>query len=269
MLRLAIAGTNGRMGKALVQAIFASQGVALKAGTVSANSLMDIDIGTNAGCQAIGVKPVDDLRYVIEDFDILIDFTTPLATLSHLRICQEHGKKMVIGTTGFNAEQKTVIQEVSQDIALVFAPNTSVGVNLCYELVKLATKILGDDADIDIIEAHHRQKADAPSGTALEMGELICKTLHRDIDKVAVYDRHGITGVRDKKSIGFSSIRAADIVGEHTVIFASEGERIEITHKATSRSNFAFGAIRAAKWLENKQQGLYSMADVLFEKSIR
>ncbi len=266
MLRLAIAGCNGRMGQALIQAILNSKDVRVTAATVSPNnSLINTDIGTIAGCQPLHIKPVDDLNLVMDNFDILIDFTTPDATLAHLKLCQKHGKKMVIGTTGFNAEQKTVIQEMSQDMAIVFAPNTSVGVNLCYELLKQAASILGDTADIEIIETHHRNKVDAPSGTALKMGETICNVLDRKLDDVALYGRSGITGKRDNKTIGFSSIRAADVVGEHTVIFASEGERVEITHKATNRGTFAHGAIRAAKWLESKREGLYSMADVLFK----
>ncbi len=268
MLRLAIAGCNGRMGQALIQAILNSTGVRVTAATVSPNSkLINTDVGTLSGCQPLHIKPVDDLKLVMDNFDILIDFTTPDATLAHLKLCQQHGKKIVIGTTGFNAEQKTVIQEMSQDMAIVFAPNTSVGVNLCYELLKKAAAVLGQDADIEIVEMHHRNKVDAPSGTALKMGETISAVLDRNLEEVAVYGRSGLTGKRDKKTIGFSSIRAADVVGEHTVIFASEGERVEITHKATNRGTFAYGAIRAAKWLDSKREGLYSMADVLFEKA--
>ncbi|MBS0288066.1 MAG: 4-hydroxy-tetrahydrodipicolinate reductase [Proteobacteria bacterium] len=267
MLRLAIAGCHGRMGQALVQAITESSGVKLCGATVSPNhDLINTDIGTIAGVKPIHLKPVDDLNFIIDNFDVLIDFTTPDATLNHLRICLENGKKIVIGTTGFNAEQKTIIQEMSQEMAIVFAPNTSVGVNLCYELLKQAASIVGENADIEIIEAHHRNKVDAPSGTALKMGETICQVLNRKMDEVATYGRQGMTGKRDKKTIGFSSIRASDIVGEHTVIFALNGERIEITHKATNRGTFAHGAIRAAKWLESKREGLYSMADVLFKE---
>ncbi len=265
MLRLAIAGCNGRMGIALIQAAIITDDVKITAATVSPKSeLVNTDIGIIAGVAPLNIKPFDNLASIIDDFDVLIDFTTPDATLTHLHLCRQYGKKIVIGTTGFNAEQKTVVQEMSQEIAIVFAPNTSVGVNLCYELLKQAAKVLGENADIEIVEAHHRQKVDAPSGTALKMGEVICDTLKRDMNKVAVYGRHGITGQREDKSIGFSSIRAADIVGEHTVIFASHGERLEITHKATSRATFANGALRAAKWLDSKRVGLYTMADVLF-----
>lgn len=266
MLRLAIAGCNGRMGVALVQAAMATDGVKVCAATVSPhNKLIDTDVGIIAGVSPLHFNPVNNLAESLDDFDILIDFTTPLATLTHLRLCQQYGKKIVIGTTGFNAEQETLIQEMSQDMAIVFAPNTSVGINLCYELLKKVAKVIGESADIEIVEAHHRHKADAPSGTALKMGEVICKTLSRDLEKDAIYGRQGITGPREKKTIGFSSIRAGDIVGEHTVIFACAGERLEITHKATNRATFAHGALRAAKWVEAKRVGLYSMADVLFD----
>lgn len=268
MLRVAISGCTGRMGIALIHAIHQSEGIKVTAATVSPhNPLKNMDVGKIAGLEPFEFKPVDDLSLVMDNFDILIDFTTPEASMNHLKLCQRYGKKVVIGTTGFNAEQKTLIQEMSQELAILFAPNTSVGVNLCFELIKKAAKVLGDSADIEIIEAHHRNKVDAPSGTALKMGEVICETLHRNLDNVAVYGRSGISEPRDKKTIGFSTIRAGDIIGEHTVIFACEGERVEISHRASNRSTFAFGAIRAAKWLSAKKEGLYTMADVLFEKA--
>ncbi|MGD9592541.1 MAG: 4-hydroxy-tetrahydrodipicolinate reductase, partial [Candidatus Berkiella sp.] len=265
MLRLAIAGCPGRMGQALVQAALTSKDVKLSAATVSPNSqLVHLDVGVIAKCEPLGIKPVDDLQSVIDNFDVLIDFTTPTATLAHLTLCQKFGKKIVIGTTGFNAQQKAMIQEMSQQMAIVFAPNTSVGVNLCYELLKIAASVLKDEADIEIVETHHRNKVDAPSGTALQMGETICSVLDRNLEDVALYGRSGITGKREHKTIGFSSIRAGDVVGDHTVIFALDKERVEITHKATNRGTFAHGAIRAAKWLSAAPAGLYSMADVLF-----
>lgn len=268
MLRLAIAGCSGRMGIALIHAALASEGVKITAATVSPNNpLKSTDVGTIANVTAMEFTPVDDLSLVRDNFDTLIDFTTPEASMTNLKICQRYGKKMVIGTTGFNGEQKALIQEMSQELAIVLSPNMSIGINLCFELIKQAAKVLGESADIEIIEAHHRHKVDAPSGTALKMGELICDTVNRNLEKVALYGRNGITKARDRQTIGFSTIRAGDIVGEHTVMFACEGERIEISHRASSRSSFAMGAIRAAKWLESKKEGLYSMADVLFERT--
>jgi 4-hydroxy-tetrahydrodipicolinate reductase len=253
------------MGKALIQAIVASKDVRLTACTVSPmNPLTNTDAGTIAGLSPLHIKPTDDLAKIIDNFDTLIDFTTPDATMAHLKLCQKHGKKIIIGTTGLNSDQKNTIEQMSKDMAIVFAPNMSIGVNLCYELMKQAAKILGESADIEIVEAHHRHKVDAPSGTALKMGEVIAEATNRNLDEVAVYGRQGRTGERDQKTIGFSTIRAGDIVGEHSVIFAQEGERVEIKHIASNRNNFAYGAIRAAKWLESQQVGLYSMTDVLF-----
>lgn len=264
MLRIAIAGCSGRMGKALVHAATLESQVQLAAATVTHNNpLINTDVGLIAGIQTLNLKPTDDIHKVIDQFDVLIDFTIPASTLKHLSLCKKHHKKMVIGTTGFSDEQKRLIQEAGGEIPIVFAPNTSIGVNICYELIKQAAAILGDTVDIEIIEAHHRHKIDAPSGTALKMGEVIAQTLGRDFNQVAVFDRHGITGERERQTIGFSTIRGGDTVGDHTVLFASSGERIEITHKASSRQAFATGAVRAAIWLQDKQSGLYSMSDVL------
>jgi 4-hydroxy-tetrahydrodipicolinate reductase len=200
---------------------------------------------------------------VLDDFDVLIDFTRPEATLAHLAICRGAGKAMVIGTTGFDEDQKAVIREASKDIPVVFAPNMSVGVNLCFKLLELAARVMGDAADIEIIEAHHRHKVDAPSGTALRMGEVVADALGRNLEDCAVYGREGVTGERERETIGFETIRAGDIVGEHTVMFAAEGERVEITHKASSRMTFAGGAVRAAAWLGDRPRGLFDMQDVL------
>jgi len=199
----------------------------------------------------------------VNDFDVVIDFTGLAPTLNHLSICREHGKKIVIGTTGFDDAQKAQISDASKDIGVVFAPNMSVGVNLCFKLLDMAARVMGDDCDIEIIEAHHRHKLDAPSGTAVRMGEVVADALGRDLAKVAVYGREGQTGERDRETIGFETIRAGDVVGEHTVWFATEGERVEITHKASSRMTFAKGAARAAAWLESKDAGLFDMQDVL------
>jgi 4-hydroxy-tetrahydrodipicolinate reductase len=200
---------------------------------------------------------------VVDKFDVLIDFTGPDATMIHLDICREHGKKMVIGTTGLNDEQKQKINEAAEEIGIVFAPNMSVGVNLCFKLLEIAARVMGDDSDIEIIEAHHRHKKDAPSGTALRMGEVVAGALDRDLSSVAVFGREGQTGERDPRTIGFETIRAGDVVGEHTVWFATEGERVEVTHKASSRMTFAKGAMRAARWIADSDKGLFDMQDVL------
>jgi 4-hydroxy-tetrahydrodipicolinate reductase len=199
----------------------------------------------------------------VDAFDVVIDFTSPAATAVHLDVCRQHGKAIVIGTTGLSDEQKAAIRAASADIGIVFAPNMSVGVNLCFRLLDLAARVMGEDADIEVIEAHHRHKVDAPSGTALGMGEVVAAALGRDLKEVAVYGREGRTGARDHETIGFETIRAGDVVGEHTVWFATEGERVEIAHKASSRMTFAKGAVRAADWLVAQGKGMYDMQDVL------
>jgi 4-hydroxy-tetrahydrodipicolinate reductase len=264
MTRIAVVGAGGRMGRSLVQAVSESQGLSLGAATERAGSpLLGRDAGELAGVEPLGVALVEDLHSVVDRFDVLIDFTAPSATLAHLEICRRSGKRMVIGTTGFSEDEKRQLGEAAQEIAIVFAPNMSVGVNLCFKLLEMAARVLGDDADVEIIEAHHRHKVDAPSGTALRMGEVIAETLGRDLKQCAVYGREGRTGPRDGATIGFETIRAGDVVGEHSVWFAMEGERIEIAHKATSRMNFARGAARAADWIASRQKGLYDMQDVL------
>ncbi len=264
MLRIAIAGSAGRMGRMLIQAVVESNKMSLGAASESPNnSFLGADAGELAGVGTLNIKIVADLATVANDFDILIDFTSPQVTLAHLDFCQTHHKKIVIGTTGFTESQKQQINTFAQDTAIVFAANMSVGVNLCLKLLQMTSQIIGEEADIEIIEAHHRHKVDAPSGTALKMGEVIADTLGRDLNKVAVYGRQGITGEREKDTIGFETIRAGDVVGEHSVWFASEGERIEITHKASNRMTFAKGAIRSADWLQNKEKGLFDMPDVL------
>jgi 4-hydroxy-tetrahydrodipicolinate reductase len=194
---------------------------------------------------------------------VLIDFTRPQPTLANLAICRTTGRRMVIGTTGFSEAQKLEIAAAANDIGIVFAPNMSVGVNLCLKLLDMAARVLGDEVDIEVIEAHHRHKVDAPSGTALRMGEVVAAALGRDLASCAVYGREGNTGERDRRTIGFETIRAGDIVGDHTVLFAGTGERVEITHKASSRMTFANGAVRAAGWLMMHQTGLFDMQDVL------
>ena len=257
MLNVAIGGVNGRMGKTLVQAIAEMPDIEIGAASVIEGSPdLGKDVGLIAGLDPLHVVAVDD-------FDLLIDFTGTQATLMHLDLCSRYGKKMVIGTTGFSAAEKQHIKELGEKIAIVFAPNMSVGVNVLFKLIEQATKVLGESSDIEIIEAHHRHKVDAPSGTALHMGEVAASVLGRNLSDVAVYGREGITGERKDQTIGFETIRAGDIVGDHTIMFASPGERIEITHKSSSRMTYAAGALRAARWLQDKEKGLFNMQDVL------
>jgi 4-hydroxy-tetrahydrodipicolinate reductase len=263
MTRIAVVGATGRMGLNLIKAV--TQSTAQLTAAVSAldKSSFGKDAGELAAIGNIGVSISESLHEAVENFDTVIDFTRPEATLNYLKMCQQAGKKMVIGTTGFSEEEKAQIVEASKEIAIVMAPNFSVGVNLSLKLLEMTAKVMGDYTDIEVIEAHHRHKIDAPSGTALKMGEVVAQALGRDLKDCAIYGREGNTGERDRKTIGFSTIRAGDIVGEHTVMFADEGERVEITHKASSRMTFANGAVRAAIWLTDKENGLYDMQDVL------
>jgi len=241
MTKIAITGSNGRMGQALIEAVKLNP-------NVSQGSIL------NRG---------DDIERVLKDFDVLIDFTRPEATLNALSVCQSAGKAMVIGTTGFSDDALKIIDQASSDIPIVFAPNMSVGVNLTLKLLETTAKVIGTDSNIEIVEAHHRHKVDAPSGTALKMGEVIANALGRDLSECAVYGREGTEEPRDRQTIGFSSIRGGDVVGEHTVTFFMEGERVEITHKASSRMTYANGAVKASQWLTNQPNGLYSMQEVL------
>ncbi|MBF0470840.1 MAG: 4-hydroxy-tetrahydrodipicolinate reductase [Gammaproteobacteria bacterium] len=264
MIRVAVTGAGGRMGRTIIEAIVQSDGVTLGAATErEGSSLIGSDAGELAGVGHLGVPVVADLASVVADFDLLIEFTLPEATLSHLEICRRAALPMVIGTTGFDVAGREAITTAAEEIAVVFAPNMSVGVNLTFRLLQIAAEVLGDEVDIEIIEAHHRHKVDAPSGTALAMGEVVASALGRDLQQCAVYGRQGRSEVRKRETIGFETIRAGDIVGDHTVLFAGEGERVEITHKASSRMTFARGAVRAAVWLARQQKGLYSMQDVL------
>ncbi len=264
MIHIGIAGASGRMGRALLEAVHNTPGMRVTAAVERADSpVLGTDAGAIAGIGEIGVPVTRDLNEALGQVDVLIDFTLPEPTLEHLRICRQAGTRMVIGTTGFDAAGKQAIREAADDIGIVFAPNMSVGVNLCFKLLDLAARVLGDEVDIEIIEAHHRHKVDAPSGTALRMGEVVAEALGRNLDEVAVYGRQGHTGERERRTIGFETIRAGDIVGEHTVMFADIGERVEITHKASSRMTFARGAVRAAGWLMARDRGLFDMQDVL------
>ncbi len=264
MVKVGINGASGRMGKTLIQACADDENVELGAAyELSSASSIGHDAGEVAGIGRTGVIINSDLVKHHADFNVLIDFTIPESTMLSLEVCREHGKSMVIGTTGLDDLQKQTLQEASKDIAIVFAPNMSVGINLCLKLLQTAAKTLGDNYDVEIIEAHHRHKVDAPSGTALHMGEVVAESLGRKLNDCAVYGRQGYTGERDKKTIGFETIRAGDIVGDHTVMFSGIGERIEITHKASSRMTFARGAMRAATWVVSKDHGLYDMQAVL------
>jgi 4-hydroxy-tetrahydrodipicolinate reductase len=241
MTRIAINGSKGKMGQALIEAINSSSQSDFAAGFDKGDSLIDS----------------------INDFEVLIDFSRPEASLNALAVCKNAGKAMVIGTTGFTDSELELIGQASKEIPIVFAPNMSVGVNLTLKILETSAKVIGPDSSIEIIEAHHRYKVDSPSGTALKMGEVIANALGRDLSECAVYGREGIEEPRDMNTIGFSSIRGGDVVGEHTVAFFMDGERVEITHKASSRMIYANGAVRAANWLSDKPSGLYSMQDVL------
>lgn len=262
-IKVAIAGCSGRMGKALLEGILQSDDLALHAALEHTSSAqLGRDAGELAG-SACGVRITADVEDALQGANVLIDFTRPEGTMYHLGMCIKLGVSMVIGTTGFSAQQKAQLGAAAQHIGIVFAPNMSVGVNLTFKLLEMASKVLSHGYDIEIIEAHHRHKVDAPSGTALGMGEVIAKTLGRDLAKCAVYGRDGVTGERDPSTIGFATVRGGDIVGDHTVLFAGTGERIEITHKASSRATFALGALRAARFLQGNAAGMYDMQDVL------
>ncbi|MBE7940444.1 MULTISPECIES: 4-hydroxy-tetrahydrodipicolinate reductase [Ramlibacter] len=261
--RVAVAGASGRMGQMLIEAIRAS-GDCVLAGAldVPASHAIGNDAAAFLG-HASGVPVTADPKAGIAQSEVLIDFTRPEGTLAHLQACRERGVNMVIGTTGFTEHQKAQVQDYARDIAIVMAPNMSVGVNVTLKLLEMAAKSLASGYDIEVIEAHHRHKVDAPSGTALKMGEVIAQALGRDLKDCAVYAREGVTGERDPSTIGFSSIRGGDIVGDHTVLFAGTGERIEITHKSASRATYAQGSLRAVRFLAGKRSGLFDMFDVL------
>jgi len=262
-MRIAVAGASGRMGRMLIEAIQDASDASLTGALdIPTAPTLGADAGAYAG-QVTGVTISSDLDQGLAGAEYLIDFTRPEGTLKHLTFCAARGIKMIIGTTGFDAEGKAAIAAAAQRTAIVFAPNMSVGVNVTLKLLEMAAKSFSEGYDIEIIEAHHRHKVDAPSGTALKMGEVIADALGRNLDDVAVYAREGVTGPRDPSSIGFATIRGGDIVGDHTVLFAGIGERIEISHKSASRVTYAHGSLRAARFLRDKKTGLYDMQDVL------
>jgi 4-hydroxy-tetrahydrodipicolinate reductase len=264
-IKVGITGAAGRMGRTLIEAIDLSSTDMVLAAALEqpGSSLLGADAGELAGLGKKEVTVVGSLAEVIDQIDVLIDFTVPAATVANARLCAEKGKAIVIGTTGFTPEQQAELNAAATATAVCKASNFSTGVNVCFQLLDMAARVLGDDVDIEVYEAHHRHKIDAPSGTALSMGKVVADALGRDLDKVAVYGREGQTGARDRDTIGFATVRGGDIVGDHTVTFAAEGERVEITHKASSRMSFARGAVRAANWLVGNEPGLYDMQDVL------
>ncbi len=264
MMRIAIAGVAGRMGRALVQAVVAGEGARLTAATVRPGSdFVGVDAGELAGVGRLGVSVSADLARITDQFDVLIDFTAPATTLEQVAVCRQYTKPVVIGTTGFDTGQTEVIAAAAADIPVVLSPNMSIGVNLCFKLLDTTARVLGETVDVEIFEAHHRHKKDAPSGTALRMGEVIADATGRKLAEVAVFGREGQTGARERQTIGFATVRAGDVVGEHSVWFAGPGERIEISHKASGRMAFAQGAVRAAVWLADQPAGLFDMQDVL------
>lgn len=264
MTRVAITGAGGRMGRVLAAAIHDNDGTTLAAAIERPGTgYIGTDVGELAGIGPMGVIIGDDLAAAGDRFDVLIDFTVADATEANVDVCREHGKKMVIGTTGLSDAQSRKVEAAASEIAIVHASNYSVGVNATFRLADMAARMLGDDVDIEIIEAHHRHKVDAPSGTALSLGKAVAEALGRNLDQVAVHGREGMTGARDRRTIGFHAIRGGEIVGEHTIIFAGDGERLEITHRSQSRMNFAQGAVRAAIWVMDQGPGRYDMQDVL------
>lgn len=264
MIRIAIAGAAGRMGKALIESTHKNPETTLGAAIVRpGSSLIGVDAGELGNVGKLGVAITSSLIDVVDKFDVLIDFSSPAATLENAKICAAHAKPIVIGTTGFNAMEKADLLSHKVQIPLLLSANFSTGVNLCFKLLDLAARVLGDDYDVEVYEAHHRHKVDSPSGTAVRMGEVLANALERDLDKVAVYGREGQIGARPRDTIGFATVRGGDVVGDHTVMFMADGERVEISHKASSRLAFSNGAVRAAIWLKQEKSGLFDMQDVL------
>lgn len=262
--RIGITGAAGRMGKMLIEAVGLAGGVQLTAAIERPEStLVGVDSGELAGLGANGVAVVASLAEVIDEIDVLIDFSVPVATLANAKVCAERGKALVVGTTGFTESERAQLNSFGEHCALCVAANYSTGVNVSLKLLQMAARAMGDDVDIEIVEAHHRHKIDSPSGTALAMGEAVAQAVDRNLSEVAVYGREGIVGARDRNTIGFATVRGGDVVGDHTVMFMAEGERLEITHKASSRMSFARGAVRAASWLAQQRAGLFDMQDVL------
>jgi 4-hydroxy-tetrahydrodipicolinate reductase len=264
MIKVIVAGAAGRMGGRLICLLKESAALTL-AGAVESKGHVSVgeDAGETAGCTRAGIEICDDLSSVLGRGEVVIDFSTPAATLEHLRITAQHRKAMVIGTTGFSSQELAELRALAKPIPCVFSPNMSVGVNIIFKVIAEMAKTFGDDYDIEVIEAHHRLKKDAPSGTALKMAEILAKAVNRDLEQVGVYARKGLVGERKKGEIGIQAIRAGDIVGDHTVLFGGMGERVELIHRVQSRDTFARGALRAARWAVKQPPGLYDMMDVL------
>lgn len=264
MLKAIVAGAGGRMGQRIINVINNTDDIELaSAFERKGHALIGKDIGTALGLGKTNIMVADSLKEVTTNGEVIIDFTTPTASLDNLKIASENKKAMVIGTTGFSPEQKEEIKSLTQNIPCVLAPNMSVGVNLMFKIIEQTAKVLGEEYDVEIVETHHRFKKDAPSGTAMKMAEILAKVLNQDLKEAGIYGRKGIIGERTKKEIGIHAVRAGDVIGEHTVTFGGLGERVEITHKAHTRDNFARGAVRAAKWVVSQKPGLYDMLDVL------
>jgi 4-hydroxy-tetrahydrodipicolinate reductase len=268
-LKFAVAGASGRMGRMLIETILNTSDAKLVGALDMAGSSAIGQDPANFLGKDTGIKITADIKEGLKNADFLIDFTRPEGTLTHLAIAQEMGVKMIIGTTGFTDEQKAALKKASEKLAIVFAPNMSVGVNATFKLLEVAAKILNQGYDIEIVESHHKHKVDAPSGTAIGMGEVIAKALGKELKDCAVYAREGHTGVREDGTIGFATIRGGDIVGDHTVMFCGDGERIEVTHKSASRMSYAQGAVRAGRFLANQKAGLFDMQDVLGLKNLK
>ncbi|MGK0499924.1 MAG: 4-hydroxy-tetrahydrodipicolinate reductase [Oceanicoccus sp.] len=263
-VKIAITGAAGRMGKTLIEAVSLNANTELAVAIEwSESPALGKDAGELAGLGKNGITIVGDINQVINDFDVLVDFTTPTSSVANAALCAAAGKKMIIGTTGCTADDKIAIADSAAQSAICMATNFSTGVNLCFKLAKEAAAILGDDYDVEIVEAHHRHKVDAPSGTALSLGEAVAEGLDRNFSEVAVLSREGQVGARTATEIGFATVRGGDVVGDHTVMYLADGERVEISHKASSRMSFGRGAIRAAVWVASKNSGLYDMQDVL------
>lgn len=264
MVRIAITGAAGRMGKALIETLDSDPILELSGAVEHPEStLVGVDAGEVAGVGRNNIVIAGSLSSLASPFDVLIDFSTPVMTVANADFCAQRGIALVIGTTGMDQSQREAVASASCHSAICMASNFSTGVNLCFRLAALAAEVLGDEVDIEITEAHHRHKVDAPSGTALALGAAVADSLGRDLDRVAIYGREGLAGARDRQTIAFNTLRAGDIVGDHTVLYAGEGERVEITHRASSRTAFARGAVRAAQWLTRQPAGLFDMQDVL------